>query len=116
MNFGGNPSLPDDYDKVLGPRDDFAPVTVVTCVKRTPSGDLKVIGTTRDNGEVSKVLVNGKPTEATAANFAQWEITLSGADAKAAKLTAGGTDKAGNAEMTPHELTLDTKPAVADAR
>jgi hypothetical protein len=116
MNFGGNSSLPDDYDKFLGPKDDFAPVTVVTRVQRTSSGDLKVSGTTSDNGEVTKVLVNGKPAKPTAANFAQWEITLGGADAQAAKITAGGTDKAGNTEKTPHELTLDAKPAVAVVR
>jgi hypothetical protein len=117
MPFGGNPSLPDDYDKFLRPKDDFAPVTVVTHVQRAASGDLKVWGTTSDNGEVTQVLVNGKPAKAIAANFGQWEITLSGADAQAAKVTAGGTDKAGNTEKTPHELaTQGSAPRVAQAR
>jgi hypothetical protein len=115
MSFGGNPSLPDDYDKVLSPRDDFAPVTVITRVQRTTSGELKVSGTASDNGEVMQVLVNGKPAKATAANFGQWEITLGGADAKALKLIAVSNDKAGNTEKTPHEVALQGETPLTSA-
>jgi hypothetical protein len=61
------------------------------------------------------VLVNGRPAKAAAANFAQWQVVLRGADADVVKLIAASTDKAGNAEKTPHEILLRQKPAVARA-
>jgi hypothetical protein len=77
--------------------DDLPPATVVTRVVRE-NGKLTVRGTCTDNGTVSKVTVNGRPARATAANFADWEVTL---DAGTARIEAGAEDAAGNAEQTP---------------
>jgi hypothetical protein len=105
--FGGNPTLPDDYDKFVKFTDDLPPQTVITRVTPALSGGgLLVRGTCSDNGEVKQVVVNGKVAKPQAANFAEWEVTLAGADAQAAALTASATDAKGNAERTPHVLPL----------
>ena len=111
--FGGNPTLPDDYDKFVKFTDDLPPQTVVTRVQRTASGELKVYGTTSDNGEVAKVLVNGKEAKPTGKNFAEWEAVLAGADAQASTVTAAATDKRGNAEQTPHAVAIQAGVAHA---
>src|SRR5690606_2452014 len=89
--WGGNNSIQDDYDKLLCPRDDLPPASVITRVVRDPSGRLIVTGTTIDNGRVSEVLVNGLPAEALDENYLQWRIALDGSEAGASTLTAVAT-------------------------
>ena len=84
----------------LKPIDDFPPVTVITHVFAT--GDkISVRGMTADNGDVKKVLVNGKEAKATRTNFAEWEVVVD-AIKPGAKLSAHSEDTAGNIEKTPH--------------
>ena len=45
-------------------------------VSRTKDGKLRVRGVASDDGVIRKVVVNGLPATATAANFAEWEIVL----------------------------------------
>ncbi|MFO1438876.1 MAG: hypothetical protein U1F81_11230 [Verrucomicrobiaceae bacterium] len=61
-------------------------------------------GTTADNGEVQKVLVNGKEAKSTASNYSQWQVSV----AKAVKLTAKAEDSSGNVEAVPHVRALDS--------
>ena len=52
---------------------------------------------------VERLTVNGQPARATAANFADWEITL---DAGTTRVEAKAEDAAGNVEPTPMVLTV----------
>jgi hypothetical protein len=88
------------FPKLLDPIDDLPPATVITSVRREKNGKLVVRGTTSDNGTVKKVLVNGKEAKAMSANFAEWEVTLDGADG--GKVRAHAEDAAGNVEKLPH--------------
>lgn len=92
-----------EKDEQLEPVDDFPPVTIITSAALGKDGQLHVSGTATDNGDITEVSVNGQPATATAPNFAQWEITLPGSTAQ---LTAASRDDAGNAEKTPHRLTV----------
>jgi hypothetical protein len=89
------------FPKLLDPIDDLPPVTVITHVSKRGE-KLIVRGTTSDNGAVTKVLVNGQPARALAANFAEWEAVLSKDSARAKEIRAQATDAAGNVEPRPH--------------
>lgn len=94
----GTQPMAADYPGKLHPVDDLPPTTVITDVMPQSDGSQRIRGTTADNGDVKRVIVNGSEAKALAANFAQWEITLP----KAAQLTASAEDAAGNAEARPH--------------
>jgi hypothetical protein len=93
-----------DYPGAMHPVDDLPPTTVITQVLPQRDGSMIVRGTTGDNGEVKRVVVNGSDAHATAANFAQWEITMRDAPSK---LTASAEDAAGNIEPRAHERSLE---------
>ncbi|WP_425615615.1 G8 domain-containing protein [Anatilimnocola sp. NA78] len=88
------------FPKVLDPVDDLPPATVITHVIRQ-DGKLIVRGTCSDNGEVKQVVVNGEPAKSAAANFSEWEVSLSGTSTK---LAAHAIDAAGNQEKLTHEV------------
>ncbi len=88
-----------DYPKPLDAVDDQPPATIITAALRQKDGRFIVRGTTEDNGEVRRVLVNGNEARAVTPNFAEWEITL---PAGAAALSAYAVDAAGNTEPRPH--------------
>jgi hypothetical protein len=92
------------FPKLLDPVDDLPPVTVITDVRKSGTG-LIVRGTTSDNGTVAKVLVNGQPARALAANFAEWEAVLETAGG-AKEIRAQATDAAGNVEPRPHVVAV----------
>lgn len=92
-----------DYPGQLQPVDDLPPQTIITSVLPQKDGQLVIRGTTADNGDVKRVLVNGSEAKATASNFAEWEITLP----KTAQLTASAGDSAGNTESRPHVLRVN---------
>ncbi|MBX9579116.1 MAG: G8 domain-containing protein [Gemmataceae bacterium] len=102
--FGGNPKVGDSYLQGLDPVDDLPPVTVITSVRRRDDGKLLVRGTTSDNGEVTRVLVNGIPATSTRDGFAEWEAVVEDTAANRV-VTAHAEDDAGNVEKTPHTLT-----------
>jgi hypothetical protein len=97
---GTNPVGRADFPAPLAPIDDQPPTTVITHIQPLESGKLLVRGTTADNGEVSKVTINGHDVRQLAPNYAEWELTL--ATPSDGKLTAVGKDTAGNVEQTPH--------------
>lgn len=104
--FGGKDSYDNSYNKSLSPKDDLPPATIITSCRKSPQGEWVVRGTTEDNGQVTKVVVNGKPAHAIEANYGQWEVRLP-ADAVAdGVITAASTDASGNAEKTPHVVKL----------
>src|SRR5262249_28042738 len=51
------------FPKLLDPIDDLPPSTVITHVRRS-GGKIAVRGTTADNGNVTKVIVNGREARA----------------------------------------------------
>jgi hypothetical protein len=96
----------DEFPRPLAPVDDLPPATVITHVIPGAAGKLEVRGTTADNGTVQKVLVNGRPARALAANFAQWEVVLENQHPGVVQLAAHAEDAAGNVEKVPHILKL----------
>jgi hypothetical protein len=101
----GKPNEDNEYPDPAQLKDDFAPVSVITFVGGPAGGRRLIRGTTSDNGEVSRVTVNGQPAKATRENYAQWEIELPVA-AAGNVLTAQATDAAGNQEARPHVVRL----------
>jgi G8 domain len=93
------------FPKPLDPVDDLAPITIITHV-RQGAGELHLRGTTSDNGDVAKVLVNGQPARPLRANFSEWEVTIRNESAGELKLTAQAEDAAGNREVRPHVVNV----------
>jgi hypothetical protein len=94
-----------EFPKLLDPVDDLPPATAITHVRR--KGDKVIVrGTTSDNGTVKRVLVNGQPARALAANFAEWEAVLRPAAKGAVKAQAHAEDAAGNVEKRPHTVVV----------
>jgi hypothetical protein len=93
-----------DFPGPLSLADDFPPVTVIT---RVSLRDRKVTvrGTTSDNGQVKRVLVNGQEARTLRGNFADWEAVLTRTRA-ANRLSAHAEDSAGNIEPRPHVVPL----------
>jgi RNA polymerase sigma factor (sigma-70 family) len=94
-----------EFPKLLDPVDDLPPTTVITHVTRA-NGKVTVRGTAGDNGEMKRVLVNGKEAKALTPNFAEWEIVLDNVSAGELKLEALSEDAAGNVEKRPHVLVV----------
>ena len=89
----------------LNPIDKLPPITAITGFKKD-GNKLIVLGTTSDNGTVTKVLVNDKEARAVTPNFGEWEIVLEGMSAGQINLTAFAQDQAGNVEQTKHNVTV----------
>src|SRR5262245_6158251 len=90
-----------DFPQLLDPVDDLPPATVITHVQRQ-NGKLIVQGTCSDNGNVTRVVVNGHEAAALAPNLAIWEITLDGEQATG--IAAHAEDAAGNVEKLEHRV------------
>ncbi len=93
------------FPQLLAPVDDLPPATLITIIQRE-GGKQVVSGSSHDNGKIATVSVNGLPATITTqdAGVAEWSITLD-APADGCYL-ATATDFAGNAELTPHQITL----------
>jgi hypothetical protein len=89
------------FPTVLEPVDDLPPATVITHV-RAAGGKLVVRGTTSDNRDVKRVLVNGKEARALADRFSEWEVVLDNGNPGSLKLAAHAEDAGGNVEKRPH--------------
>ena len=96
------------YPAPLKPLDDAPPVTVITRVRidSKTRGRVVVEGTTVDDGEVRSVRVNGREAKPLASNFLEWTAEIDDAPAGSLVLTASANDAAGNAEGTPHRVTI----------
>ena len=88
--------------ELLTPVDDLPPTTVITHVLRTAGNKLLVRGTTADNGDVKRVLVNGAEARSVGANFAEWEATVD----MGREVRAHAEDAAGNVEPRPHVVAV----------
>jgi hypothetical protein len=93
-----------EFPKLQDRIDDLPPTTVITHVQRNAGGNFTVRGSTADNGTVRRVVVNGQEARALPANFAEWEVTLSGVAAGRVQLSAHAEDPAGNVEPRPHVI------------
>ncbi len=94
------------FPGVAPPRDDQAPVTVITHVGWLEAGKLVVRGTTSDNGKVVRVAVNGEEARALRPNFAEWEAVLTDVRPGRLELRAYAEDAAGNVEELPHQRVV----------
>ncbi|MBI3864482.1 MAG: G8 domain-containing protein [Planctomycetia bacterium] len=95
-----------EFPQPLDPVDDLPPATVVTHV-RIQNGKRHVLGTCSDNGEVKRVVVNGREARALSPNFATWEIELDSAPQPRETIAAHAEDAAGNIEKLPHRVVAD---------
>ncbi|MFO1045966.1 MAG: G8 domain-containing protein [Planctomycetaceae bacterium] len=93
------------FPELLHPIDDQPPATVITSVQKSGAAYI-VRGTCEDNGEIKQVLVNGLPAKAVRSNFAEWEVTLSSAQA-GVTAKAMAIDAAGNSEKLPHTIAIN---------
>jgi hypothetical protein len=91
-----------DFPGPLQVVDDLPPQTIITHVRRQ-DGKVVVRGTTADNGEVKRVVINGQEARALRPNFAEWEIVL--AD-PGETLSAHAEDAAGNIESRAHRIAV----------
>lgn len=98
--WGGAADFTQDYNKSVKLVDDLPPQTVITGIRRTNFGALRVTGTSTDDRTVLKVAVNGVNASSAAANFSEWFADIPPADT----VTATATDQAGNVEQTPHTV------------
>jgi hypothetical protein len=90
-----------DFPQPLDPVDDIPPATVMTHVQRH-DGKWRVLGTCSDNGEVTRVVVNGREARASSPNFSTWEIELDSLRQPSDLIAAHAEDAAGNVEQLPH--------------
>ena len=104
--WGGPGDFKADFNQSIRIVDDEGPQSVITGLSRTPYGDLHVTGTTSDNRQIQKIVVNGREVRMAAKNFGEWSIDLSGKDASGDSVTAVATDAAGNTELTPHTVKV----------
>ncbi len=104
-----------EWPKLLKMVDDIPPATIVTQIQRK-SNKLWVRGISHDNGEITKVLVNGQNAKTVSyqSGVLDWELEIE--TPKDGKITAYGLDKSGNREMTGHVVrsvvrTLGVRPS-----
>ena len=93
------------FPELLHPIDDQPPATVITSVQKS-GADYIVRGTCEDNGEIKQVVINGLPAKAVRPNYAEWEVTLSSAQA-GVTAKAMAIDAAGNSEKLPHTIAIN---------
>jgi hypothetical protein len=94
-----------EFPELLDPVDDLSPATVITQVRR--EGDKTIVeGVTHDNGIIETVAVNGRPAKLTrhTDGVLDWRIELS--VRKGGTVEAIATDRAGNVELTPHQVMI----------
>jgi hypothetical protein len=93
------------FPQLLDPVDDLPPATTITDVRVLGGGKVAARGTTSDNGEVKKVLVNGRQARLRG-GWGEWEVVLEGVPAGELTVTAHAEDAAGNVEKMPHVVRL----------
>ena len=92
----------------ITPVDDLPPASVITRVSRKSDG-LLVRGATIDNGEITRVLVNGHEATAERPDFSEWSVVVD--ETSATQVTAVSEDKEGNKEPVPNGLKLEMSVA-----
>ena len=91
------------FPQLLAPLDDLPPATLITSIQM--AGVQRIVrGVSHDNSDIATVSINGHPAKITTqhAGVADWTLTL---DTPAdGHYIATATDRAGNVELTPHDL------------
>ena len=91
------------FPQLLAPIDDLPPATLITSIQM--AGAQRIVrGVSHDNSDIATVSINGHPAKITTqhAGVADWTLTL---DTPAdGHYIATATDRAGNVELTPHDL------------
>lgn len=100
-----------EFPKLLDPIDDEPPATIITYPPRGVAakreGDRLVIrGTTTDNVQTKRVVVNGVEARDIDYNFHQWEAVLDNVPAGELTIEAHAEDAAGNVEKSGHRLVV----------
>ena len=92
-----------EFPQPLTPVDDLPPASVITSLEPQGNDRLLVRGIVSDNGEVKRVVVNGRNAQLNS-ETRDWEITLP-AVGRSLELIVGSEDAAGNKEKLPHVHT-----------
>jgi G8 domain len=101
---GDVPTPDDSADEKQLKCDDSSPSTIVTFVASPKNGQRLVRGTSTDDGEIRRVMVNGCEARAIAPGFTEWEITID--DPEDGIISAGAEDVAGNLETDLHRVRV----------
>ena len=104
-----------EFPTLLNPIDDLPPATIITAIRQR-EGKLEVVGVSHDNGDITRVVVNGTDAEtiATTPGVVDWQVTISPpADEM---IAAHAVDAAGNEEQTRHRIKLGTSVAALSAK
>ena len=95
----------DDGISSLQPTDDLPPATMITHLLPAGSGGrVKVRGSSCDDYEIRRVVVNGREAHPTRPNYAEWEVELDVVEGETREIIAHAEDAAGNVEKTPHTI------------
>jgi hypothetical protein len=104
-----------DFPELLHPIDDLPPATAITSI-RLVEGKLVVTGVSHDNGQITRVMVNGTQAEVmhSAPGVIDWQVTVSRPADET--VTAFAIDDAGNHEQTKHSVKLGSSVAKLSAK
>ncbi len=91
-------------DETQHVRDDSSPNTIITFVASPKNGQRLVRGTSTDNGEIRRVVVNGCEARPIAPGFTEWEITIE--EPENGIISAGAEDVTGNIETDLHRVRI----------
>ncbi len=97
------------WPQLLDPVDDLPPATIITAVVRHGK-ELTIRGISHDNGEIQSIEVNDTAAEILdrSPGVIVWKLQLS--VPAGGLLTARATDRAGNRELTGHQVRLRAVP------
>ena len=103
--LAGNVPLPSaGADETQQVRDDSSPNTIITFIGSPKNGERLVRGTSADNGEIRRVLVNECEARAIAPGFTEWEIAID--EPEDGIISAGAEDITGNLETDLHRIRV----------
>lgn len=108
----GTPPDPAIFPSPLDPTDDRSPITVITNVEDLTLDEVRVSGTSMDDGQIKSVRVNGREVHPLAVDFSRWEVVVKAEKGHSARFTAIAEDSSGNVEKTPH-IVLIARPVDA---
>jgi hypothetical protein len=101
---GAIPPLDASADEKQLKRDDSSPNTIITFMASPKNGQRVVRGTSADNGEIRRVVVNGCEARAIAPGFTEWEITIE--EPENGIISARAEDVIGNLETDLHHVRV----------
>jgi hypothetical protein len=108
----GNSTIAENYQRFLDPHDDLPPATVITGCQLVEPRQIRVTGTTSDNGPLKRVVVDGQNASPLKHDLTEWQVLLDVLQKSGRfEISAFGEDAAGNLERRPHRISVETDSA-----